>query len=78
MTDLVASESEVAALAVDAFESAVASVVVASAFAVPAPVQVTAPELAVETATASLPSDLDHQDCYSRRTNLPHQTLAGE
>lgn len=84
MTGFVASESEVAVSAVDAFESAVASEIVASAFAVPVPVQVTVselepvPELAVETATASIPSDLDYQDCCSQQTNLPQQALAGE
>jgi hypothetical protein len=69
-----------------AFEFAVAS---ASASAVPVSVHVSVtvpepepefarvPELAVETATASLPSDLDYQDCCSQPTNRRHLTLAG-
>ncbi|KAG0044194.1 hypothetical protein BGZ90_008858 [Linnemannia elongata] len=81
MTGFVASESEEAVSAVDAFESAVASEIVASAFAVPVTVSELepVPELAVETATASIPSDLDYQDCWdSQQTNLPQQALAGE
>lgn len=89
MTGHVASESEVSETVV-VYEFAVATEAVASASAVPVPVPVSVtvpepepdlacvPELAVETATASLPSDLDHQDCCSQPTNHSHSNLAGE